>query len=86
MALATDDAGVSRSSITQEYERAVETYHFSYSELKKMVRASLEYSFLPPSKKSAEEKQLEDSFARFEKEFNVPAKPTGQGRPAKKHP
>lgn len=47
VALATDDAGVSRSSITQEYERAVETYHFSYPELKKMVRASLEYSFLP---------------------------------------
>jgi adenosine deaminase len=86
VALATDDAGVSRSSITQEYERAVETYHFSYPELKKMVRASLEYSFLPPSEKSAEEKQLEDSFARFEKEFNVPAKPTSQGRPAKKHP
>jgi adenosine deaminase len=86
VALATDDAGVSRSSITQEYERAVETYHFSYRELKKMVRASLEYSFLPPTEKSTEEKQLDASFGRFEKEFTVPAKTTGQDRPAKKRP
>lgn len=86
VALATDDAGVSRSSITQEYERAVETYHFSYLELKQMVRASLEYSFLPPSDKSAEEKQLDASFARFEREFALPAKAAGQGPSPKKHP
>ena len=47
VALATDDPGVSRSSMTQEYQRAVETYNLSYTELKKMVRASLAYSFLP---------------------------------------
>src|SRR5262249_41031434 len=47
VALATDDAGVSRSTITQEYQRAVETYGLSYVQLKKMARASLEYSFLP---------------------------------------
>lgn len=86
VALATDDAGVSRSSITQEYERAVETYHFSYPELKKMVRASLEYSFLPPSEKSSEEKQLEVSFAHFEAQFNVPAAATGHPPSGKKHP
>jgi adenosine deaminase len=45
--LATDDEGVSRSSMTQEYQRAVETYHFNYSQLKKFARASLAYSFLP---------------------------------------
>ncbi len=66
VALATDDAGVSRSSLTQEYERAVETYHFSYTELKKFVRASVEYSFLPASEKTAMERELETSFARFE--------------------
>ena len=47
VALATDDAGVSRSTMTREYQRAVETYHFSYPDLKKMVRASIAYSFLP---------------------------------------
>jgi adenosine deaminase len=47
VALATDDEGVSRSDITHEYLRAVETYGLSYAELKQMARASLEHSFLP---------------------------------------
>jgi adenosine deaminase len=47
VALATDDPGVSRGDITQEFERAAETYHLKYQELKRFARASLEYSFLP---------------------------------------
>jgi hypothetical protein len=46
VALATDDLGVSRSDMTHEYLRAVETYDLSYIDLKKMARASLEHSFL----------------------------------------
>lgn len=47
VALATDDQGVSRSDMTHEYLRAVETYGLSYGELKRMARQSLEHSFLP---------------------------------------
>jgi hypothetical protein len=47
VALATDDEGVSRSDMTHEYLRAVETYHFSYTDLKRFARQSLEHSFLP---------------------------------------
>ena len=47
VALATDDEGVSRGDMTQEYLRAVETYGLSYVELKRMARASLEHSFIP---------------------------------------
>jgi adenosine deaminase len=47
VALATDDPGVSRSSMTHEYQRAVETYNLSYAQLKQIARASLAYSFLP---------------------------------------
>ncbi len=47
VALATDDQGVSRSDMTHEYLRAVETYGLSYGELKRMARASLEHSFIP---------------------------------------
>ena len=48
VALATDDEGVSRSDMTYEYLRAVETYDFlTYEDLKKMARMSLEHSFLP---------------------------------------
>jgi adenosine deaminase len=47
VALATDDEGVSRIDLTHEYVRAVPTYDLSYADLKKMVRTSLEHSFLP---------------------------------------
>lgn len=47
VALATDDEGVSRSDMTHEYLRAVETYGLSYAELKRMARQSLEHSFVP---------------------------------------
>jgi adenosine deaminase len=47
VALATDDEGVNRSDLTHEFLRAVETYHLSYSDLKRMARQSLEHSFLP---------------------------------------
>ncbi len=47
VALATDDEGVSRIDLTHEYVRAAETYGLSYTDLKEMVRASLEHSFLP---------------------------------------
>ena len=45
--LSTDDEGVSRSDMTQEYWRAMRTYNISYPQLKQMVRNSIEYSFLP---------------------------------------
>jgi len=47
VALATDDEGVSRSDMTHEYLRAVQTYGFAYADLKQMARQSLEHSFLP---------------------------------------
>jgi adenosine deaminase len=47
VALATDDEGVSRSDMTHEYLRAVETYDLTYGDLKRMARASLEHSFIP---------------------------------------
>jgi adenosine deaminase len=47
VALATDDEGVARSDMTQEYLRAVESYRLSYTDLKRMARQSLEHSFLP---------------------------------------
>jgi len=47
VALASDDEGVSRSDMTREYQRAVETQGLSYIELKRMARQSLEHSFIP---------------------------------------
>jgi len=47
VAISTDDEGVARSDMTHEYLRAVEGYHLTYPELKRMTRQSLEHSFLP---------------------------------------
>jgi len=47
VALATDDQGIARSSLADEFVRGVMDQDLSYLELKQMVRASLEYSFLP---------------------------------------
>jgi adenosine deaminase len=44
--ISTDDEGVSRSHLTQEYQRAVITYGLTYADLKQIVRNSLEFSFL----------------------------------------
>jgi adenosine deaminase len=49
VALSTDDEGVSRIDLTNEYVRAVETYGLSYSDLKKIARTGMEHAFLPGS-------------------------------------
>jgi adenosine deaminase len=49
VALCSDDEGVSRIDLTHEYVRAVQTYDLHYSDLKQLVRAGMEHSFLPGS-------------------------------------
>ncbi len=44
--LSTDDEGVSRSDMTNEYLRAVTEQGLHYADLKQAARASLEYAFL----------------------------------------
>jgi hypothetical protein len=46
VALATDDEGVSRSDMTQEYLRGALDQDLSYMQLKKMARTSLEHAFI----------------------------------------
>lgn len=45
--LSTDDQGVLRSDMTNEYVRAVREQGLGYADLKKVARAGLHYSFLP---------------------------------------
>ena len=47
VALSTDDPGIERIDLTHEYVRAVESYGLGYTDLKELVRNSMEYSFLP---------------------------------------
>ncbi len=67
--LSTDDEGVSRSHLTQEYQRAVLTYNLAYPDLKSIVRNSIEYSFLPPDEKARMQVDLEKRFQRFEQTY-----------------
>ncbi len=47
--LCTDDQGVARSDMTNEYVRASREQGLRYADLKAAARASLEYSFMPGS-------------------------------------
>jgi adenosine deaminase len=75
VALSTDDEGVSRIDLTHEYVRAVETYGLTYPDLKQMVRASLEHSFLPGA-----------SLWRDRDRFNRPVAACAQDSLGARHP
>jgi hypothetical protein len=47
LTLSTDDQGVSRGSLTKEYERAVTTYDLDYDDIVTLSRNALSYAFLP---------------------------------------
>ncbi|MBA8822748.1 adenosine deaminase [Saccharopolyspora lacisalsi] len=46
VALSTDDPGVSRSDITEQYRRAVRNFGLDYTQLKASARTSLEQAFI----------------------------------------
>lgn len=64
--IATDDEGVARSDLTNEYQRAVEEQGLNYREIKAISRNSLEFSFLPAGRKADLRQQLEVALAAFE--------------------
>jgi adenosine deaminase len=66
IALATDDEGVSRSTLTLEFRRAVEEQGVDYRAIKTMAMNSIAYSFAEDSVKSRLLRELGDAFNRFE--------------------
>jgi adenosine deaminase len=75
VALATDDEGVSRIDLTNEFVRATETYGLHYAEVKDLARTSLEHSFLPGA-----------SLWRNPDTFNRSAAACAQGSPGAEKP
>jgi hypothetical protein len=47
LAISTDDEGVSRSMLTNEFVKATQEFNLTYPTLKTFVRNSITYSFLP---------------------------------------
>jgi len=67
VALVTDDAGVSRSTLTLEYRRAVEEQGLDYRTLKRLAGNSIEYSFAEPPVKARLKQELAAAFDAFER-------------------
>jgi adenosine deaminase len=67
VAIATDDEGVSRSSHTQEFLKAVEDQDLDYRMLKRMARNSLDYAFVDAETKGRLRSKLEADFLAFER-------------------
>jgi adenosine deaminase len=67
VAIVTDDMGVSRSSHTNEFAKAVEEHGLDYLTVKRMVRNSIEYAFAEPAMKAKLKTELETAFAAFER-------------------
>jgi adenosine deaminase len=67
--LSTDDAGVSRNTLSNEYVLFASRYQPSYQQIKKLSYNGLRYSFLPESEKKRLTRQLDERFVRFESEI-----------------
>src|SRR5262249_4527637 len=65
--LSTDDAGIARIDLTNEYFRAARDYGLGYRELKAIAGNALRYSFLDEEQKRAELERFERNCAQFER-------------------
>jgi len=65
--LSTDDPGVSRIDLSNEYFRAARDYDLGYRALKAIARNALIYSFLSPDEKQRELERYERASADFER-------------------
>ena len=64
--LSTDDAGVSRIDLSNEYFRAARDYPLGYRDLKAIARNSIEHAFLDAAAKRDAFATLDKAFAAFE--------------------
>ncbi len=64
--LSSDDTGVSRNTLSNEYVLFASRYKTSYAEVKKLSYDSIRYSFLADTDKQRLQKQLDARFAKFE--------------------
>jgi adenosine deaminase/adenosine deaminase CECR1 len=67
--ISTDDAGVTRHNLANEYVLFASRYKPGYAEVKKASYNSIRYAFLPAADKARLTRQLDERFARFEAEM-----------------
>lgn len=69
MVISTDDPGILRTSLTEEYTIAVYRYDLSYDDVKKIVRNSITYSFLNDTDKKTVMDTYLARLAKFEARY-----------------
>lgn len=67
--ISTDDSGVSRNNLSNEYVLLASRYKPSYARIKEYVYNSIKYSFLAPKDKMKNIKLLDKKFLIFESEM-----------------
>jgi len=75
VAIVTDDMGISRSTHTQEFMKAVDEQGLDYGTMKALVRNSIEYSFADAATKTRLKTDLEKAFRGFEAAVSKTALP-----------
>lgn len=75
--ISTDDSGVSRNNLTNEYLLLATRYHPSYERIKAYVYNSIKYAFLETSKKEQLVRDLDKRFMVFEKKMAALSKTLG---------
>lgn len=69
LVIATDDAGVSRNNLTNEFVLLASRYDFDYHDIKELVFNSIEYSFMSEMDKLWAKQLLKNQFKQFEKKI-----------------
>ena len=67
MVIATDDPGILRTNLTQQYVLVTLRYGLDYYEIKELVRNSIRFGFMPDTEKAVLLKRIEKEFVTFEK-------------------
>lgn len=74
--ISTDDPGILRTSLTEQYTLAALRYGFSYNEIKQFVYNSIKYAFLTETDKDALNTKLDNLFIEFEEDYLITYQPS----------
>lgn len=67
--ISTDDPGILRTNLTQQYTLIAKRYGVGYYDIKQLVRNSIIFSFMPEEEKLSLLQELESKFTTFETEW-----------------
>ncbi len=71
--LATDDAGVARIDLTQEYAMALDWFDLDYRDLKELSYVGIDEAFVSPSERRQLRDRLDRAFSAFERRWAAAA-------------